>query len=179
MAADSLTYVRGSHTFRFGAEYRLYRFFPFQFATPTGSFSFTRTATAGPVSSAVVSPVEASGSSLASFLLGIPSGITREVQTPITIYHHYAAGFAQDDWKIFRNLTLNLGLRYDFETGTASPQNLITNFDFNAASPIAGSVQTQLGLISLDSAVAALNPGIRNLTGLLSFPEGCSKHEKG
>ncbi len=172
MAADAITYVRGSHTLKLGAEYRLYRFYPFQFATPTGSFSFSRAATAGPIPSAAVSPAEAAGSSLASFLLGIPSGITREVQTPITIYHHYGAGFVQDDWKIRRNLTLNLGLRWDFETGTASPQNLITNFDFDAASPIAGSVQTKLASITLDPAVAALNPGIRNLTGLLSFPEG-------
>jgi outer membrane receptor protein involved in Fe transport len=175
MVGDSLTYVTGAHTFRFGAEYRLYRFYPFQFTTPSGSFSFTRAATAGPVPSATVSPVEAAGSSLASFLLGIPSGITREVQTPITIYHHYGAGFVQDDWKIRRNLTLNLGLRWDFETGTASPQNLITNFDFDAASPIAGSVQTRLNAITLDPAVAALNPGIRNLTGLLSFPEGAQQ----
>jgi outer membrane receptor protein involved in Fe transport len=176
MVANSLTYVTGSHTFRFGAEYRLYRFYPFQFNTTTGSFSFTRAATAGPVPSATVSPADAAGSSLASFLLGIPSGITREVQTPITIYHHYGAGFVQDDWKIFRNLTLNLGLRWDFETGTASPQNLITNFDFDAPSPIAGSVQNRLNGITLDPAVAALNPDIRNLTGLLSFPDGSQQN---
>jgi hypothetical protein len=175
MAADSLTWVKGAHTFRFGGEYRLYRFYPFQFgaqASPTGSFTFSRAATAGPVPSAAVSPVEAAGSSFASFLLGIPSGINREVQTPITIFHHYGAAFVQDDWKIFRNLTLNLGLRWDFETGTENPQQLITNFDFDAASPIAGSVQARLNTITLDPAVAALNPGIKNLTGLLGFPEG-------
>jgi hypothetical protein len=175
MAADSLTWVKGAHTFRFGGEYRLYRFYPFQFgalASPTGSFTFNRAATAGPIPSATVTPVEAAGSSFASFLLGIPSGINREVQTPITIFHHYGAGFVQDDWKIFRNLTLNLGLRWDFETGTENPQQLITNFDFDAASPIAGSVQTRLNAITLDPAVAALNPGIKNLTGVLNFPEG-------
>lgn len=176
MVGDSMTYLKGSHTFRFGAEYRLYRFYPFQFTTPTGSFSFNRQATAGPTPSAVVTPVEAAGSSLASFLLGIPSGITREVQQPITIYHHYGAGYVQDDWKIFRNLTLNLGLRWDFETGTASPQNLITNFDFNAPSPIAAGVQTRINAVALDPAVAALNSNIRNLTGLLSFPEGSQQN---
>lgn len=174
-ASDSLTYLRGSHTFRFGGEYRLYRFYPFQFTSPTGSFSFSRAATAGPVivPTTAVTPIEAAGSSLASFLLGIPSGISREVQTPITIYHHYGAGFVQDDYKVFRNLTLNLGLRWDFETGTASPQRLVTNFDFDAASPIAASVQARLATIALDPSVAALNnSNLRNLTGLLSFPEG-------
>lgn len=171
-AANSITWIKGSHTLKFGAEYRLYRFYPFQFNTPTGSFSFTRAATAGPVFSATPSPADAAGSSLASFLLGIPSGITREVQTAITIYHHYGAGYIQDDWKVSRNLTLNLGVRWDFETGTANPQNLIARFDFDGASPIRNSVQTRLNSMTLDPAVAALNPGISNLSGLLEFPEG-------
>jgi len=177
MLADSMTYVTGSHTFRFGAEYRLYRFYPFQFgaaASPTGTFAFTRTATAGPLPAAAAT--DASGSALASFLLGIPSSANREVQVPITIYHHYGAGYVQDDWKVFRKLTLNLGLRYDFETGTASSQQLITNFELDTPSPIAGSVQTRLAGIALDPAVAALNPGIRNLTGLLSFPKGSQQN---
>jgi hypothetical protein len=172
---DSMTYITGAHTFRFGGEYRLYRFYPFQFNTPTGSFSFSRAATAGPIvtPSTANTPVESTGSSLASFLLGIPSGITREVQVPITVYHHYGAGFVQDDWKIFRNLTLNLGLRWDFETGTASPQRLVTNFDFDAASPIQSAVQNRLNAITLDASVNTLNgSNIRNLTGVLDFPEG-------
>lgn len=167
-ASDSLTYVRGSHTFRAGAEYRLYRFYPFQFLTPDGSFSFNRFATRGPTPAlAAGSAVEATGSSFASFLLGIPSGITQEVVQPISIYHHYGAGYIQDDWKIRRDLTLNLGLRYDFETPTASPQNQITTFDPNAPSILQG----RLNLANLDPAVAALNPNIRNLTGSISFPE--------
>lgn len=168
--ADSVVYLRGNHTFKFGGEYRLYRFYPFQFNTPTGSYTFSRSATAGPVvsTSAVVSPVEAAGSSLASFLLGIPSGISREVQVPITVFHHYGAAYAQDDWKITRKLILNLGLRWDFETPTASPQNLITRFDSDLASPLQGA----LNFNNLDAAVNTLNPNIRNLTGLLTFPNG-------
>ncbi|MCA1624252.1 MAG: hypothetical protein LC778_10705 [Acidobacteria bacterium] len=169
-ASDSITWLRGKHTFRLGAEYRLYKFYPFQGgqASPTGSFSFSRDATRGPVPSTTVSPIEASGSSLASFLLGIPSGINQEIVQPITIWHHYGAGYVQDDWKVFRNLTLNLGLRWDFETPTANKQQLVSNFDFDAPSPLQG----RLNLTNLDPAVAAINPGIRNLNGLLSFPEG-------
>ncbi len=166
--SDSVTFVRGSHTFRVGADYRLYRFYPFQFQTPSGSFSFNRFATRGPTPAlAAASLVESTGSSFASFLLGIPSGVTQEVVKPITIYHHYGAGYVQDDWKIRRDLTLNLGLRWDFETPTASPQNQISTFDPDAASVLQG----RLNLANLDPAVAALNPGIRNLTGSISFPE--------
>jgi hypothetical protein len=167
--SDSVTWVAGAHNVRVGAEYRLYRFYPFQFIQPTGSFSFNRFATRGPTPALAAGSIgESTGSSFASFLLGIPSGITQEVVKPITVYHHYGAGYVQDDWKTRRDLTLNLGLRWDFETPTASPQQLVTNFDFDAASPLQG----RLNLANLDPAVAALNPGIRNLSGLLSFPEG-------
>jgi hypothetical protein len=167
--SDSVTWLRGSHTVRVGGEYRLYRFYPFQGgqASPTGSFTFSREATRGPLGSAVT-PVEATGSSLASFLLGIPSQVNQEIVSPLTIWHHYGAAYVQDDWKIFRNLTLNLGLRWDFETPTANSQQLVTNFDFDAPSPLQG----KLNLTNLDPAVAALNPGIKSLTGLLSYPEG-------
>lgn len=167
--SDSVTWVRGSHTFRGGAEYRLYKFYPFQASqsTPTGSYTFSRDPTRGPTPTAGT-PVESTGSSLASFLLGIPSQVSQEIVRPITIYHHYGAGYAQDDWKIFRNLTLNLGLRWDFETPTANKQQLVSSFDFEGASPLQG----RLNLTNLDPAVAALNPNIKNLPGLLSFPEG-------
>ncbi|HVF47846.1 MAG TPA: carboxypeptidase regulatory-like domain-containing protein [Pyrinomonadaceae bacterium] len=167
--SDSVTWIKGAHTFRGGAEYRLYKFYPFQFLTPAGSFSFNRFATRGPTPAlAAGSPTESTGSSFASFLLGLPSGITQEVVQPITIFHNYGAGYVQDDWKIHRRLTLNLGLRWDFETGTESPQQQITGFDFDAPSPLQG----RLNLTNLDPSVAAINPGIRNLTGRLSFPEG-------
>jgi hypothetical protein len=167
--SDSVTWVSGSHTVRTGGEYRLYKFYPFQASqsTPTGSYTFSRDPTRGPTPTAGT-PVESTGSSLASFLLGIPSQVSQEIVRPITIYHHYGAAYAQDDWKIFRNLTLNLGLRWDFETPTANKQQLVSSFDFEGASPLQG----RLNLTNLDPAVAALNPDIRNLPGLLSFPEG-------
>ncbi len=173
--SDSVTWIRGSHTVRVGAEYRLYKFYPFQASqsTPTGSYTFSRDPTRGPTPTAGT-PVESTGSSLASFLLGIPSQVSQEIVRPITIYHHYGAGYAQDDWKIFRNLTLNLGLRWDFETPTANKQQLVSSFDFDAPSPLIAGVQAniQKSTFTLDPAVAALNPGIRNPGGLLSFPEG-------
>lgn len=167
--SDSITYIRGSHTIRTGGEYRLYKFYPFQASqsTPTGSYTFSRDATRGPTG-ITATPVQATGSSLASFLLGIPSQVSQEIVRPITIYHHYGAAYAQDDWKIRRNLTLNLGLRWDFETPTANKQQLVSSFDFEGASPLQG----RLNLTNLDPAVASLNPNIRTLPGLLSFPEG-------
>jgi hypothetical protein len=167
--ADTMTWIRGNHTFKFGGEYRLYRFYPFQFFTPTGSFTFNRTWTRGPNPTANPSPVDAAGSSLASFLLGLPAAASKETVTPVTIFHDYWAAFFQDDWKFRPNLTLNLGLRWDLETGTEETHGLITNFDSTAASPIAGS---SLIVPNFDPFVLSVRPNFAQNKGLLSFVDG-------
>ena len=165
--ADALTFVRGKQTIKAGGEFRLYRFYPFQYFTPQGSFSFDRTFTRGPVPTASYTQAATAGSALASFLLGLPSSGNREVITPLTIYKKYGAGFVQDDWKIRRNLTLNLGLRYEIETGTGEANQLVTNFDFDQPSPLNGRTNAVT-----DAFVNQLNPNATDLRGLLSYPEG-------
>lgn len=157
--ANAMTFIRGKQTMRFGGEYRLLRFFPFQYFTPTGSFTFNRNWTAN--SNAV------GGSPLASFLLGLPASGNQETVVPLTIYHHYGAAFFQDDWRINSRLILNLGLRWDFETGTGEVNGAMTNFDLLAASPLQGQ---QSGAI--DRFVAAVNPNVANNKGLLGFVDG-------
>ncbi len=165
--ADAVTILRGSHTLKTGGEYRLYRFFAFQFFFPTGSFTFDRNFTRGPVpTTSPANPAE-TGSSLASLLLGLPASGVKETITPITLYHHYAAGFIQDDWKVRRGLTLNLGLRWDIETATAEAHGLITNFDLNATSPLSGRVGPPT-----DPIIRALRPNFTGVRGLLNFPGG-------
>ncbi|MEP7038086.1 MAG: hypothetical protein ABI891_07060, partial [Acidobacteriota bacterium] len=165
--ANAVTFVRGIHTIKAGGEFRLYRFYPFQYFTPQGSFSFDRTFTRGPVPTVSYTTAATAGSALASFLLGLPSSGNREVITPLSIYKKYSAGFVQDDYKIRRNLTLNLGVRYEVETGTGEAQQLVTNFDFDQASPLNGQTNAVT-----DSFVNRLNPSATNLRGLLAYPEG-------
>jgi hypothetical protein len=165
--ADSLTWIKGAHTFKFGGEYRLLRFFAFQFNNPAGTYNFARSQTRGPISTATPANVLETGSSFAAFLLGIPSGGSKEQVTPITIYHHYYAGFIHDDWKATRNLTLNLGLRWDYETGTGETHGLISSFDPDAASHLKGRVAAPA-----DPIVRALRPNFTDLRGLIEFPDG-------
>ncbi len=165
--ADSLTIMRGRHTLRTGAEFRLYRFFAFQYNNPDGSYSFNRTFTRGPNPASGVSNVQETGSSLASLLLGLPSGISKESVIPITLYHRYAAGYLQDDYRVSNRLTLNLGLRWDLETPTGESHGLVTNFDTNAPSPLAGKVAS-----STDAGVLSLRGSYANLPGLLKFVQG-------
>lgn len=165
--AESLTWLKGGHTFKFGGEYRLLRFFAFQFNNPAGTYNFARSQTRGPNPNVTPTNILETGSSFASFLLGIPSSGSKEQVTPITVYHHYYAGFIQDDWKATRSLTLNLGLRWDYETGTGETHGLISNFDPDAASHLAGRVSAPA-----DPIVRALRPNFTNLKGLIDFPDG-------
>lgn len=97
----------------------------------------------------------------------MPATGQREAIAPITVYKPYYATFFQDDWKVRRNLTLNLGLRYDYEAGTADTNRQVTNFDVNAASPLNGRVGQ-----STDPFTRILNSDLADVRGLLSFPEG-------
>lgn len=170
--ANAMTIVTGNHTIKTGGEFRLYRFYPFQFgasgASPTGLFTFNRNFTRGPLPAVTQNFVTDSGASLASFFLGLPASGAQETVSPLTIFHHYGAAFVQDDWKAFRNLTLNLGLRWDFETATEEVNGLITNFDPQAASNLRGNLNTA----TLDPFIAAVRPSFANLNGLLGFPGG-------
>jgi hypothetical protein len=165
--ADAMTWIKGAHTLKFGGEYRLLRFFANQYNNPAGTYSFARVQTRGPNPNSTPANVLETGSSYASFLLGIPSGGSKEQVTPITIYHHYYAGFIQDDWRASRNLTLNLGLRWDYETGTAETHGLISSFDPDADSHLKGRVAAPA-----DPIVRALRPDFADLRGLIEFPDG-------
>jgi hypothetical protein len=165
--ADAVTLVRGNQTIRAGAEYRLLRFFAFQFFNPTGNFGFTRAWTNGPVPTDAIhqSTPAISGSSTASLLLGLPTSGSKEAIAPITIFHNYGAVFVQDDWKVTRNLVLNLGLRWDIETGTDETHGLITNFDPTADSHLIGAIPNPA-----DPFLRTLRPNFANLKGILNFP---------
>jgi hypothetical protein len=85
--------------------------------------------------------VQGTGASLATMLLGYPTGGNTTIATKFYNYVRYYAGFVQDDWRISSKLTLNLGMRYEYETGPADQNdNFIIGFDPLAASPLQNTV---------------------------------------
>ncbi|MBI5086901.1 MAG: TonB-dependent receptor, partial [Acidobacteria bacterium] len=131
---DNLVYSRGRHNIKAGAEWRMYRFYPFQVFNPTGAYTFGSNFTQRDHFGAASAT---QGLGLASFLLGYGSFAFERVE-PLTAATNYWAAFVQDDWKITSRLTFNLGLRYEYETGLAESGDRLTYFDPSFKSPLQG-----------------------------------------
>ena len=129
----SVSKLVGSHTLKAGGEYRLIGMELFARGQPSGNFDFTPGFTRGP--NPLVGGTTAHA--LASFLLGYPATGDITVAAPSDFYIHYYAGYAQDDYRVTPNLTLNFGLRYEFEQGLQEKDNRITvGFDRDRVFPV-------------------------------------------
>jgi hypothetical protein len=133
-AAASLSKVSGKHNWKFGTDIRLLRVNTNE-ARSAGTFSFTAAGTQGP------DPQRASGSAgngLASMLLGFgSSGSLQNTFKNVATQSWYFAGYLQDDWRLARTLTLNLGLRWDLDTPRTERYNRTNYFDPYAPTPVA------------------------------------------
>jgi len=129
-----LTKIVGNHAFRMGYDFRSYRENSFGPGHAAGRYDFGTDFTRGPLDNSPSAPI---GQQLAAFLLGQPTGgiIDRNAaRSNQTLYH---AIFFHDDWKVNRKLTLNLGLRYEYEGGMTERFNRNTRgFDATSPSPI-------------------------------------------
>jgi outer membrane receptor protein involved in Fe transport len=122
----TLQYIRGSHNFRVGGEFIRRQVNEHQSSDPRITFNFTPTFTAD--SGANFS----GGNSIASLLLGFPQSTTRNRLLAQPGYRFLEDGlYLQDDWRVNRWLTLNLGVRYDYSSPLSESGNRIANFDFS------------------------------------------------
>jgi trimeric autotransporter adhesin len=131
-ANASLTRFKGKQSFKFGADYR--RLSGYSQAPNNGTFTFTQGYTQGPNPNTASSTA---GDAFASFLLGYPASGDVNVATPGKYYTDYYSAFAQDDWRVTDRLTLNFGLRYEYEPGVSARDNRFTvGFDRDALFPV-------------------------------------------
>ena len=119
-ATDDLTWNKGSHSLKFGADIRRYRF--------DTIFGGGQTIFGSIFSSSSNDP--GSGAPLADFLFGDAAQVTgTQLLDWARLRELYFGTYVQDDWKLTPRLTLNLGLRYELFTQPVDARNRGGLFD--------------------------------------------------
>ncbi len=134
----TLSWVHGSHEFKFGGEGRMHRVNFGQPGYPGGQFEFDNTGTSGP-------DPESGGDSMASFLMGVgpatgcQNGACQyEVPNFVSTQNFQFGGFVQDNYRVTPKLTLNLGIRYDVTLPRTERFNRQNSLDLTQRNPING-----------------------------------------
>ena len=128
--ANTLGWSRSRHFFKFGIDLRRNLLNDRDTSGPA-RFVFNSTVTGLP-------GFNKTGSPFASMLLGLVSNASVNIDTPTSSRLGYAALFAQDDFKVNRKLTLNFGLRWDYQPIQTEAHDRISNFCTTCIDPYSG-----------------------------------------
>jgi hypothetical protein len=116
---DSLTWVRGTHNFTFGGDYRRQQFNQFADSNGRGSFSFNGATT---------------GYDLADFLLGLPTTSSIRYGNPDKYFRGALFdSYVNDDWRVRTNFSIMLGLRWEYATPVSEKYGRLVNLTLGPA----------------------------------------------
>ena len=122
--SDNAIWNHGKHTARWGGDFRRVQVNTETDGNPRGSFVFTG------LNTSVVAggqPVAGTGYDFADFLLGLPQQTSEQFGQSEHFHGNYWDLYAQDEWKMRANLTLNLGVRYEYVSPLTEENNRIAN----------------------------------------------------
>jgi hypothetical protein len=143
---ETLSWVRGRQTFKFGADFRFIRFTERLGLSNNGAFTFDGRYT---------------GSSVADFLLGSTSAMTAQIGLGVGHWRSKSLNFfVTDDIKLTPRFTLNLGLRYEYDQPFYDRDHHEGYFDTSQGAFIVGISQAQ-SPIKTPIAGVVYNPGLR------------------
>jgi outer membrane receptor protein involved in Fe transport len=122
--SDTVSWTHGKHSIKFGLGIVHNGFGFYQLSAPSGSLSFTGTYSNNPAASS------GTGAGFADFLLGVPASSIKSLLpdgVPYETYTEYGS-FVQDQWRVSKKLTVNIGLRYDVFTPVKERDNRQSDF---------------------------------------------------
>src|SRR5438094_172808 len=155
---DQITHLRGRHTFKTGFEFRPQQSNDFIYPQ-FGTYSFTNRFT---------------GFGYSDFLIGLPQSTQRTAPRPGQYSRYWSmAGFIQDDFKFSSSLTLNYGLRYEYDKPAQDKYDTVFNFD-----PRTGSLVVPSADIIKNNVSPAFPPQIPLVTAdQAGFPSRSLRHD--
>ena len=136
----SMTWVHGNHTYKAGGELRIDSNQSTLFRYTGGRFDFSTNETALPYNQSSSIGGGTVGFAYASFLLGLVDAVTVAPVNNMKMGKHAIGMFLQDTWKITRKLTLDYGLRYDYQTYLKEQYGRFAQFAPNMPNPSAGGI---------------------------------------
>ncbi len=139
---DTITWIRGRHSLKFGTEIRKEQFTIFQISAPRGDMGYGQDFTDNPGLAVNPDGSLTGGDDFASFLLGIPDYADLASLRDVDYRRNTFAFYGQDDVQVSRRLTLNLGLRYELFMPVTEAHNEQATFDFRSDSLIMPKGQT-------------------------------------
>ncbi len=131
--SDTVSFSKGRHFMKTGIDLRLNRWN--HRWDPEAQFNFNARSTAIPNE---VFSGNNTGYSFASYLLGLVDNASLTDPVPLGSRRRYYAAFIQDDFKVSRSLTLNLGLRWEFQPPSVEVANRLSSWNPDAIDPETG-----------------------------------------
>jgi Carboxypeptidase regulatory-like domain len=133
---DDITWVKGKHTIKAGFEYRHHQFPFIGNGNTTGSYSFSYAETGNWDSTGLLQTQ--TGDPVASFILGQVDNANFNINFRHLLNEQYIAPWVNDEFKATKNLTLTLGLRFDYQGCLSEAHGDQSTFDPNTPNPGAG-----------------------------------------
>jgi hypothetical protein len=126
--SDNFSLIRGKHTFKMGGEFTRTRFNQLGGVVTRGRFTENGQYTNSGLPAAATVPAN----NIADFMLGYFSAVESQTGEPVANYRNFYIGsYLEDSWKVTPNLTVNYGLRWEYQAPWVDTHDNIVNIDFN------------------------------------------------
>jgi hypothetical protein len=155
MASDTLTWIGGNHTIKFGGLYNFSKVFQNGRSTYAGVLSFNS------------NRANSTGNSIADMLLGQFRTYSESAFDPAAHFRFWQTeAFVSDSWRVNKRLSLEIGVRYQYGTPFYARQNNLTNFDPSLYDPAKAVSISRTGVYSIPADANRFNGLIRAGNGV-------------